>query len=303
MRTGDIIIRQSKALLENKQQAVLLAVLFSVLPFLSWLSVSVVALVTLRKGMQKGFEVMVPALIIHSVPLMMLLSLGDVLVSTLVAYLPSFFAAIVLRKTKSWSMALGVLLIQAMLGFLLIQYNAPNFVSGQMNQVVSLLSQFDAYQQLIADSNSEQLNSINLAYLLFGFQLLGIIVSSVISLMFARSIQAKLFVPGGFVSEILKFRGGKISFLVLAAVSLAAYNEIPWGITLLPLLLAYFFISGFNLAFFILARKRHVKVFILLLLLILLKPVFVIFAYIVFGSLDSLINIRLYLPAAARESI
>lgn len=302
MRVGDYIIRQSKLLLENKQQAIFFAIVFSVLPFISWLSVSLVVLITLRKGAKCGFEVMLPALIVHSVPLMMLLPLEDVLINALIAYVPCFLAALTLRRTNSWQITFGVFLIQAMLGFLLIQCCAPDFISNQLNQLKGILSQYQAYQELI-NSNSEQLGSIILAYLFFGFQLLGIVVSSVISLMFARSIQAKLYVPGGFANEILKFRSGKLSFLVLAAVSLASYYEVPFSVSMLPLLLAYFLISGFNLAFFILARKRQVRVAVLLILLILLKPTFVIFAYIVFGSLDSLINIRLYLPAAARESI
>ena len=69
-----------------------------------------------------------------------------------------------------------------------------------------------------------------------------------------------------------------------------------------PLVFCYFLVSGFGLAYFILARKRQVRVVILLFLLILLKPTFVLFAYIIFGSLDSLFNFRLYLPARVRES-
>jgi hypothetical protein len=116
-------------------------------------------------------------------------------------------------------------------------------------------------------------------------------------------IQARLFIPGGFDKEVQNFRSGKISFIVLIVVALASYYEIYWGISLLPLILSYFLISGFNLAFNILAKKRQVTIAVLLFLLILLKPSLVLFAYIIFGTLDSLINFRLYLPSATRESI
>lgn len=298
---GNFIIKQSKALLENKQYAIFCAVILSIVPFASWLSVALVSLITLRKGARPGFEVMLPALIIHSVPLIMLLPLEMALINTMIAYLPCYIAALTLRKTASWSNVFGSFLIQAFLVFLSIQILAPDFVSGQFNQFKAILSQFQDYKQLIENS-TDGLGFLSLAQIFFGIQILSVIVSAVISLMFARSIQAKLFIPGGFKQEILEFRSGRFSFLMLILISIASYFEVPAAISTLPLLLAYFFLSGFSLAYYILARKWQVRVVILLFLLILLKPFFVLFAYIVFGSLDSLFNFRLYLPERVRES-
>ena len=42
------------------------------------------------------------------------------------------------------------------------------------------------------------ISTLILAQLFFGIQILSVIVSAMISLMFARSIQSKLFIPGGF---------------------------------------------------------------------------------------------------------
>lgn len=301
MRTGDFIIRQSKTLLENKQRAILFAVVFSLLPFASWLSVALVLLVTLRRGAKVGFEVMLPALVVHSVPLMMLVPLESAIVNTLITYIPCYLAALALRNTMSWQVVFGVFFIQAFIGFLAIQLCAPYFILDQFNQFKNILTQFQEYKQLM-DVGTEGLNTFILAQLFFGIQILSVIVSALISLIFARSIQAKLFVPGGFTSELLTFRSGRLSFLILMGVSIASYFEISYAINLLPLVLAYFLLSGFALAFYALARKRQIRVMILLLLLILLKPFFVLFAYVLFGALDSLFNFRLYLPARVRES-
>ncbi|HAT1595100.1 TPA: hypothetical protein I8Y58_000290 [Legionella pneumophila] len=298
---GNFILKQSRAILENKQYAIVCAVVLSIVPFASWLSVALMSLITLRKGEKPGFEVMLPAMIVHSVPLMMLLPLEGALINTLVAYLPCYLAALTLRKTASWPNVFGVFLIQAFIVFLSIQIWIPDFVSGQFNHFKMLLSQFQNYKQLVENS-TDGLNNLSLAQLFFGVQILSVITSALISLMFARTIQAKLFMPGGFKQEILEFRGGRFSFLMLIIVSVASYFEVPAAISTLPLLLAYFFLSGFSLAYYILARKWQIRVVILLSLLILLKPFFVLFAYIVFGSLDSLFNFRLYLPARVRES-
>lgn len=299
MRTGEIITRQCKVLLENRQQAIIYAVALSILPFASWLSVALVSLVTLRKGARAGFDVLLPALVVHSVPLMMLIPLSSALVNTLIAYLPCYFAALALRNTKKWQIVFGVFLIQAFLGCLFIQLLAPDFITLQFDQFKSVLMQ---YQELV-DSGMESISSISLAQLFFGIQILSAIVSAMISLMFARSVQAKLFLPEGFKNELLAFRSGKLAFFLLIAVFLGTYYEMPLAINMLPIVLIYFLASGFGLACFIFARKSPVKVLVLLLLLILLKPTFVLFAYIVCGAVDSLFNFRSYLPERMNESI
>lgn len=301
MRAGDFIIKHSKQLLENKQYAILYAVILSIIPFASWLSVALVTLVTLRKGAKPGFEVMLPALVVHSVPLMMLVPLESALTNTLIAYVPCYIAALCLRKTMSWQVVFGVFLIQAFIGFICLQLLVPDFILDQFNQFKNVLTQYQEYQHFI-DTSTDGISSFILAHLFFGIQILSVIVSATISLLFARSIQAKLFIPGALRDELLGFRSGRLAFLVLVGVSIASYYEISFAINLLPLVLCYFLISGFSLAYFILARKRQVRVVILLFLLILFKPSFVLLAYIVFGSLDSLFNFRLYLPGRVRES-
>lgn len=301
MRAGDFIIKHSKTLLENKQHAIVCAVVLSMLPFASWLSVALVMLVTLRKGAKLGFDVMLPAVIMHAVPLIMMVPVESAVMNTLIAYLPGYIAALSLRKTATWSAAFGVFFILAFIGFAAIQLLTPDFIVDQFNQFKSILTEYKEYQQLV-DNNSDGLSSLVLAQLLFGIQILSVVVSAVISLLFARSIQSKLFMPGGFRDEVLGFRSGRLSFLVLLGVSIASYYQIPLAINLLPLVLCYFLISGFSLAYYALARKNQIRVAILLFLLILFKPSFVLLAYIVFGSLDSLFNFRLYLPARVRES-
>jgi len=301
MRAGDYIIKQGKLLLENKQHAILCAIALSIIPFASWLSVALVVLITLRKGPGSGLEVLLPALVIHSVPLMILVPVESAIINTLIAYIPCFIAALSLRYSKNWQIVFGVFLFQAFMGFLLIQLMVPDFIATQFNQFKSLLGQFQEYKQLVA-SGTEGISSFILAQLFFGVQMLSVVVSATISLMFARSIQAKLFKPGGFKKEILEFRGGRISFLVLTGILLGSYYEIPCAINLLPLILFCFLMSGFNLAYFVLARKKQTRLIILLFLIIFLKPLIILFAFIVFGSLDSLFNFRLYLPVRVTES-
>lgn len=296
---GNLITRQCKVLLENKHQAIIYAVVFSILPFASWLSISLVCLVTLRKGAQSGFEVMLPALVVHSVPLMMLIPISSAIINTILAYVPCYFAALALRKTEKWQFVFGVFFIQVLLGCLFIELAAPHFIGVQFEQFKLMLTQ---YQDLL-ETSLGNIDSLVLAHLFFGVELSSVVVSAVISLIFARSMQAKLFLPGGFGNELIAFRSGKFSFSVLCGVLLAAFYKLPLALNVLPMMLCYFFISGLSLTYFICAHKRQVKLFVLLLLCIMLRPTLVLSAYIILGALDSIFNFRSYLPRKVSESI
>jgi hypothetical protein len=302
MRTGEYLLNQSKKIIENKRFAIMCAVAFSVLPFASWLSVALVALVTLRKGGKAGFEVLLPALVFHSVPLMMLVPLESALINTLIAYIPCYIAALGLRQTSNWQAVAGVFFLQALGAFILIQLVLPGFAVEQYTQFTKMLAPYKEYQEFI-ESSTQGISSFDLAHLFFGIQILSVVVSSLISLLFARMVQAKLFVPGGLSRELSEFRGNKLAVLVLIGVGLACYYELPCAIDILPLTLTYFLLAGFNLTYSVFARKWHFKMFILLFILIMIQPTLILFAYLVFGILDSLFNFRLYLPGRARESI
>lgn len=288
-------------MLENRQQAIMYAAIFAIVPFASWLSVALVCLITLRKGAKAGLDVLLPAMVVHAVPFMMWLPLTSVIINTVAAYLPCYVAAIVLRRTCSWQMVVSVFVLFSAVTFLLMEQLAPDIVIEQFNQFKSALSQYHEYKDVFIYA-TDGFNGATLAYLYFGIQISTIVISAIVSLMFARSIQARLFMPDGFKLELAGFRANQLSLLLFLAVIMACYYEMPLGIFLIPFALIYFFAAGFNLAYFIFARKWQFNVFALLLLIILLKPTIVLLAYIIFGTLDSLINLRLYLPNKVRES-
>ncbi|MBN9231403.1 MAG: hypothetical protein BGO90_05840 [Legionella sp. 40-6] len=299
MNTSDRIAKHCKKILDNRQLAIAYAIVFAILPFTSWLSVALVALITLRKGGRSGFDVLVPALVIHSAPLMILVPWSTALIHASIAYLPVYFAAFLLRRSEKWQIVFGAWFMTAAGICVYVQYFYPDFITLQYQHIHSLLVQ---YQELMNNS-VDGLSVPVLAQLFFGLQILSVVISSSLSLFCARAIQARLFVPGGFKYEVLTFRSGKFGVLMLFTTSLGAYYQIPLAINLLPMVLCYLFASGFGLVFFVLSRKSQFRILLLMVLLILLRPTFVIFAYIIMGTLDSFINFRAYLPERVGETI
>lgn len=302
MHFNELILNQSKKVLDNKTYAIVVATLLSIIPFASWLSVAIVVLVTLRKGSKAGFELLIPALVIHSVPLLMLVSVESALVNTLIAYVPCYFAALSLRRKANWQMVAMTFFVQALIAFVLINCLIPNFAVEQFTYFQSLLAHYDEYQQFIEQS-MQGINDSDLAQLFLGIQILSVVASAIISLLFARFVQSKLFVPGGFKTELVGFRGSRTAFLVLLTVLIGSYYELAFALNLVPLTLIYFLLAGFNLMYCIFARKWNSKIAVVLFLLMMLKPMLLLFLFIIFGLLDSLFNFRLYLPGNARESI
>lgn len=300
-RAGNFLLRQSALVLENKQQAVLYAALLSVIPFGTWLSVVLVALVTLRKGAVSGFELLLPALVIHSVPLLMMVPVHVAIINTLLAYLPCFLAALTLRKHASWQIAAGVFFAQACAVVFLIQVLAPDFVINQFKQFKSIIAEFQEYQSLLAIAE-DQLRLNVMAQLFFSIQIISITLTATASLLVARSLQSRLFMPDGFANEMKAFRSGKVALLLLLVFGFAAYCEVSLAMNVLPLLLGYFLLSGVNLLSYAVARKNQLRAIVLLVLPVLMQPVFVLLTYVVIGSLDSIFNFRLYLPVRVRES-
>ncbi len=302
MRTGELILKQSKKILDNKHYAIACAVVLAMLPFAAWVSVALVALVTLRKGAKCGSEVLIPAMVIHSVPLILLVPIESALINTLVSYIPCFLGAITLRHSQNWQTVFGVFLALATSSFLLLHFCFPQYAEIQLTQFKKILSHYQEYQTYW-EQNVQGISSSNSAQLFLGIQILSVLISAISSLLCARFIQAKLFMPGGLKEELLLFRAGRGAFLLLVMTSMAAYYEYAVAINLLPIVLSYFLLAGFNLSYFILGTKKHTKIGILLFLLIIVKPALMLSACILLGSLDSLFNFRLYLPERVRESI
>ena len=93
---------------------------------------------------------------------------------------------------------------------------------------------------------------------------------------------------------------GLILFVVLLV---AAKQHSMVAMSLLPLLIFYFLLAGLSLSFNILAKQWPRYTGILLVSTLFLLPFVMLPVYVIFGSLDSVFNFRLYLPSDAGKTI
>jgi len=299
-----LIRKQGQILLENERYAMLHAVILALLPYTAWLSVAVVALVTLRKGWTKGALVLIPALGAYFVLAYSSTALIIALLNASLVFMPAYLAAGVLRMSVNWRFVIGSFFVQALVVVVLLQLFMPNFIAAQLVYVQAALRELQgdsALMELI--NNKAGMNQMVLASYLLGLQIVGVVFSACLSLMLARSVQSQLFCPGGFRREMLTFRADKIEFVFLVILFIGAIQQNVIAMSLLPILIFYFMLAGFSLSFNVLAKQKPLSLMIVSIASLVLLPFVMLPVYVIFGSLDSLFNFRLYLLADAGNTI
>lgn len=289
------IHKQAKYVLDDKRHAVLHTVMLALLPYTAWLSVTIIALVTLRKGLRDG-SLLLASAIIASVCLSLVSTTVTLsLINAVFTFVPCYMAAGVLRLTVSWRAVAGLFLFQVILVVLFLQVFMPDFVMAQytyLQKIVNEIQTESALLSLINDNNA--LNQKMLASYLLGLQAVGVVFTSILSLMCARSIQSQLFYPGEFGREMLSFRGDKLGLLLLVVLLIAANQQNVIAMSYLPIFIFYFLMAGLSLSCNVLMKHKPSRSIILLVSSLFLMPFIMLPVYVIFGSLDSLFNFRLY---------
>jgi len=301
---GDLFRKQAKILLENKWHAMFYAIVFALLPFSSLISVVIITLVTLRKGWKNGCWLLLPVLAVSLTLALTTYSFKVALISILLNYVPCYLAACVLRLTTSWRNVVSIFLLQTIICVTFLHYFMPEYILTQLQYLLTILRDLDAESSVLAFINDKSnLNQMLLASYLLGFQAVAVVFSAFIPLMMARSIQSDLFFPGEFKNEILSFRGDKFGLLLLIVMLVGANQQSVVAVSILPMLLFYFLLTGISLSLNVFSKHKPFRITLLLMATIFFLPFIMLPVYVIFGSLDSLFNFRLYLGRDAGKTI
>ncbi len=296
--------RQGQYVLENRYNAIIIAAVLAIVPFVAWLSLAVVALVSLRKGSHEGAKVLLASLV-ASILLYKFSGLPiDFLYETILLFLTGFMAAQLLKITANWSIVIAVLVVVGLVGLAIIFTVYPDYVNRQFDTMLVLLKSYDlgnlVDQVVEGDTNFSR---FTLASYLLGFRVFSVIVSIIISLSFARFVQAKLFYPRGFTKEILAFRASYLLLIVSFLVSLALYQGKTSFISAVPMLVVYFMLGGLSVSiWYCLSKKNTSKTVLIIVIPLMVLPYIMVPVYALLGAFDSVLNIRLYLQTKLEKS-
>lgn len=267
MKSSSPSKRFTSFVLRGPREAIFVAMLFSILPyftdmalFLSWISMVVICLVSLRHGMKQGFYVLLwtvlPVLVLGVYQDDISISCQTIAFSFLLPWL----LANVLRYTERWDWVFAVAVFLGTIGLICF---------------VMLLTPLDAAAILKAYTVLFQKGIVNLpvekaspfvywlAIFLPGIQAVSILFSSVLNLVIARGMQASLFNPGGLKRELLQCRAHRFYALLIGLSGVAYYFDVPLGAYLLLVFSFPLVLSGLSLMHWFVERLSKGRLLVL----------------------------------------
>ncbi|MDC9720752.1 MAG: hypothetical protein PSN46_08525 [Gammaproteobacteria bacterium] len=272
--------------MRGNKQAIMVAVLFAIIPVLFWISAALVALVILRKGYQAGASVFMWSLL----PAIVWWSNGDptpALTLIGVAGLAS-----VLRYSASWAYVLVASLLVAIASMPIL----ASYLQDIMAVFAEAGLQLEAQQKLPENVDKELLQTLMEGVL--GAVHMAILLACVV---LARWWQSALFNPGGFQTEFHQLRlplwlTGTLALAVFGLSNVADMTQ--WLFMLaIPLLFA-----GLALVHGLVEQLKLGRAWLIAIYLGLLLSSGVVFTLLaLLATLDSVFKLRQRLPVRVKQ--
>lgn len=275
------MLRLANWIMGGRFNALVAAAILGFIPLIAWTSVSVVALVALRRNAAEAVWPLAGALMAATVQW----NSGDV--SHVGALLAAMAGALVLANTRSLAMAVVVTALAAALYLAaLVQWMPERF-----DPVLAVFQAvFDQLKQ--AGEEAAFLTQIDLRQMVV--ELMGLLtgVTALAGLLLARSLQAGLYNPGGFREEFHQLRlAPGVIFALMLGMLLAQWLE--QALIVAPLLLLPLILAGVGLVHGLAGLKPDNRTS-----LVLFYVVFVLFAgpaimlLVAAATMDSFIDFR-----------
>ncbi|WP_339051064.1 DUF2232 domain-containing protein [Rickettsiella endosymbiont of Xylota segnis] len=280
--------RFASYVMRGRRQAVIVGLLFTILPLFGWVSNVIVSLVTLRKGAKEGAIVLLWIIL----PAVVVASLGNrliILYGIIGGSLFTYVLALVLRQTQSWKAVLTASLLLGLLAVLLAHAWIPNITEVWVNQ-------FGHYALMVKNQFNVVVDTARLQFFAkfaTGFQVAFITLSGLINLILARGFQSMLYNPGQLRPELKTVRLSLWEVLILLLIGLLSFLGIVMAQDAISVVGLIFILAGLSVVH-ALADLRNVAnkwIFLFYVLLVVFFP-YVAAALVIFAVIDSMFNLR-----------
>ena len=283
-----ILHRFASYVMRGRRQAVIVGLLFTILPLFGWVSNVIVSLVTLRKGAKEGAIILLWIIL----PAVVVASLGNrliILYGILGGRVFTYVLALILRQTQSWKAVLTASLLLGLFAVLLVHAWIPNITEVWVNH-------FDHYSLLFKNQFNIVVNASRLklfAKFATGFQVAFITLSVLINLILARGFQSMLYNPGQLRPELKNVRLSLWEVIVFLLIGISSFFGVAMAQDALPVVGLIFVLAGISV-FHAMADLKNVTnkwIFLFYVVLAVFFP-YVAIVLIIFAIIDSLFNLR-----------
>ena len=251
----------ARFILKGQSQAALVAATMAILGMLvppaAWLSAAAIVLVTLVNGPQRGLITTGLALLGTAVFSYLIFSAPQIaVIFVLLAWLPAWLVAMLLRQTVSLAFSLQVLGAMTLLAVAMIYALYPNF--GELwREPLDLM-----VTQLVQQSEEFSLQELKqteewLIEFLPGLFASSLMFGTMLSLFIGRWWQAVFYNPGGFAEEFQSLNLGKTSAVIaLALMLMAAVIDNVFTFALATVVFVLYLIQGLSLLHAVVKRRQ-----------------------------------------------
>jgi hypothetical protein len=213
-------------ILKGQSQAALvtasMAILGLVVPPAAWVSAAAVVLVTLVNGSKSGLITTALSLLGAGIFAYLIFASPQVaLVFVLLAWLPAWLIATVLRQTVSLAYSLQILTVMSLLAVVMVYALAPNIGEYWREPLDIMVEQLAEQSEDFTLAELKHTEDWIIAFLP-GLFVCSIMFGTMLSVFLARWWQAAFYNPGGFGKEFQSLNLGKVSALCAMAILLIA---------------------------------------------------------------------------------
>ena len=293
----------ARFILKGPNQAALVAATMAMLGVLLapalWISAAAIALITLAKGYRQGMRVMVFTTIGSALFAWLIFSSPAVIVYfALMAWLPAWLAAAVLKQTSSLAASLQVITVLSLLAVIVLYVAFPGFGELWREPLDLLVQQLaEQYEGQISLAELQQAEELAIK-LIPGLIASSILFGTMISLFLARWWQAVVLNPGGFGKEFQALNLGKTSAMIATGIVAASFvigTEPVYAMLLL--VLALYLTQGMSVVHAVFAGRKLNAVWLYALYIAMIFVPHIVAALLVVGITDAWIDFRRRLVA------
>lgn len=299
--------RLAEFILRGLPQAVAAAAGFSLLglllPPLGVISSAVVGFVALSVGLMQAVYVTAIGSTVLAVAVIAMHQPAAIgILSGLAQWLPVALLGALLAITASWSLVMQAAFATGVAVVVLLYLLFPDIDRFWVETLQSLM------QPALEQSGSTQAENVGktletIAPIMTGVLVSAFVLTALLALMLARSMQASVENPGGFAREFQELRIGVWpAGLAILFVLLATFTSAPWANALASVAMTVFLVQGFALVHGLVARigwPRGSIIGLYVMLVIFLTPVVVIMAGL--GIVDAFADFRRRLDNSPAE--
>lgn len=287
----------AKFILKGQSQAALVAASMAILglavPPAAWISAAAIVLVTLVNGPKSGLLTTALSLVGTAIFAFLIFSAPQVaVIFVLVAWLPAWLVATVLRQTVSLAYSLQILALMGLLAVVMLYVLYPN-IGELWREPLDIM-----VKQLAEQSTDFSLAELKQAEDWIIEFLPGLFVSSImfgtmLSLFLGRWWQAVFYNPGGFGKEFRSLNLGKVSALcAMALMLIVAVVDSVFTVALVTVVFVLYGVQAMSLVHAAIKIRQINTAWLFLIYLIMFFVPHVLLLLMLAGFADPWLNLR-----------